>query len=598
MNRIQFISKILRWSVALVLATFIAGCGGVADSSATLANLASIAVTPATATVAIGGTQQFVATATYNDGTPTGVVTTSTSWTSASTGVATVNSTSGLATGVAAGTSVITGSYGGKSATATLTVSAGGGGAGTLTLSANAPIVTEPATGTKAMTFVLTLASAPATAVTLNYATQITGTATSGADFVAATGTVNFAAGKTVATKSILVNNDADAEPDETVKVLFSGADLVASVTGTGTILANDTTGNTVVLTAGLDNFTPTVSSFGAFSTANDDTVNTNGPTQLTSADTIATGAGFDTLSITPTSNVAYTLDDAIFTNVSGIDKIVILTSGTGAQTITTGTLFNAAFDAAGADLQTTSTSGAQTINMSAVTGPATLTSISDASVAGNFITMGAGVTTVTATSTSGAMTINSAAAVVATVTATTTSGAVTVTTGAGADSVTLTTGDTSGNVITTGAGNDTIDASATTASTSGNTITGGLGADAIILTGNTSKDTIVIADGDTGITVATADSITGFTAADDTLKMGLAGSAPNYVEAGAAVADFAAALTAANVALDTTVLYAFEFDATNGYLFKDTNADGTADEVVVLVGITNASIAFANIVP
>ncbi|MDO9601872.1 MAG: DUF4214 domain-containing protein [Rhodocyclaceae bacterium] len=470
--------------------------------------------------------------------------------------------------------------------------------ASSYTLTVNAPIVTELMVGgatTKAMTFVLTLGSSPTEAVTVNYATQTSGTATSGTDFEAATGTVTFIAGQTVATVSIAIKTDADAEGDETVPVLFSGASLAGNVTGTGTILANDTVGLTVVLTAGVD--VPVLS-------GNDDTINTDAPGQLTSADTVAAGAGTDTLSITTTTDTAFTLDDAIFTNVSGIDRIVILTSGTGAQTITTGAGFNGAFGAAGADLQTTSTTGAMTINMSAVTGPATLRVITTESTGGggNSITMGAGVTTVLATSTTGPLTINAANAVVATVTATTTTGFVNVTTGAGADTVIVTTGDVAGgNVIVTGAGNDTIDVSAAVATTSGNTITGGLGADTIILTGNTSKDTIVIGNNDSGITVATADRITGFDTTKDFLKMGIAGTDNvNYVEAGSAVADFAAALTAANAALNGTVLYSFQWVTginAAGYLFQDTGVDGIADQVVVLVGIDNAGIAFGNII-
>jgi len=89
---------------------------------------------------------------------------------------------------------------------------------------------------------------------------------------------------------------------------------------------------------------------------------------------------------------------------------------------------------------------------------------------------------------------------------------------------------------------------------------------------------------------------------------MGTAGDATantgTYVEASAAVADFAAALTAANTALATlagtsaaTELYSFQWDANNGYLFNDTDGNGTADQVVVLVGITGASIAATDIV-
>jgi hypothetical protein len=211
---------------------------------------------------------------------------------------------------------------------------------------------------------------------------------------------------------------------------------------------------------------------------------------------------------------------------------------------------------------------------------------------------MGSGITTVTATSTTGPMTINSAASAVATVTATSSTGPVTVTTGGGADVVTLTTADTSGNSITTGAGADTITATAVSATTNGTIITGGTGADTIVITGNTSKDTIVIGNTDSGITMATADRITGFLSADDALKMGTAGTdGVNYVEASVIVADFAAALTAANAALNGTVLYSFQWDATNGYLFEDTGVDGIADQVIVLVGITNAGIVFGDII-
>jgi len=311
----------------------------------------------------------------------------------------------------------------------------------------------------------------------------------------------------------------------------------------------------------------------------NDDTINTNAPTQLTSADTVAAGAGTDTLSITPTIDVAFTLDDAIFTNVTGIDKMVILTSGTGAQTIVTGAQFQHAFDAAGVDLDTTSSTGDMVINLSAVTGPLTLTTHS----------------------TTGSQTITTpAGSGIATVTATSTTGAVSITTGAGADVVTLTTTDTlgPGSVITTGAGNDTITILNATATTNGNTITGGLGADTITFTNDTSKNVNVIGNGESGITLASADRITGFLAANDSLKMGIVASAGvNYVEAVAAVADFAAALTAANTALNGTVLYSFQWDGANGYLFQDTGVDGTADQVVVLVGIVGTGIAAANII-
>jgi uncharacterized protein YjdB len=79
----------------------------------------SIAVTPPTASIAAGATQQFAATATYSDGT-TGNVTTTATWTSSKPTVATM--ASGLATAVAAGSTTLTATLNGVSGTATLTV--------------------------------------------------------------------------------------------------------------------------------------------------------------------------------------------------------------------------------------------------------------------------------------------------------------------------------------------------------------------------------------------------------------------------------------------------------------------------------------------
>src|SRR5674476_128626 len=121
MNRFDSITTTLRWFLALRLVAFVAGCGGGGGSPADLRSLVLVTVTPATTSIPISGIKQFVATATYSDGSSS-VVTTSSSWISGTPSKATVNSTSGVATGVASGTSVITATFGGKTATATLTV--------------------------------------------------------------------------------------------------------------------------------------------------------------------------------------------------------------------------------------------------------------------------------------------------------------------------------------------------------------------------------------------------------------------------------------------------------------------------------------------
>ena len=88
-------------------------------ATVTSAVLTSIAIAPLAATLSVAGTQQYTATGTYADGTQqdlTGVAT----WASSNVGVATISAT-GLATGVASGSTSISAVYGGFTAQTTLT---------------------------------------------------------------------------------------------------------------------------------------------------------------------------------------------------------------------------------------------------------------------------------------------------------------------------------------------------------------------------------------------------------------------------------------------------------------------------------------------
>jgi hypothetical protein len=82
------------------------------------ATLTLLQVTPASASIAVGGTRQYTARATYSDSSIL-IVTPSSSWTSADTAVATI-SASGLATGVTTGSSDITADFGGMTSTAAI----------------------------------------------------------------------------------------------------------------------------------------------------------------------------------------------------------------------------------------------------------------------------------------------------------------------------------------------------------------------------------------------------------------------------------------------------------------------------------------------
>ncbi|HEX3741998.1 MAG TPA: Ig-like domain-containing protein [Terriglobales bacterium] len=107
-------------------AAIAATMGGVTGSATlTIApKLVSIAVTPATRTIAASTKQQFIATGTYSDNS-TQPITGSVTWSSSNTGVASISTnspTQGLATGIGAGTTTITATSGSISGTATLTV--------------------------------------------------------------------------------------------------------------------------------------------------------------------------------------------------------------------------------------------------------------------------------------------------------------------------------------------------------------------------------------------------------------------------------------------------------------------------------------------
>lgn len=91
-------------------------------------------------------------------------------------------------------------------------------------------------------TFTVSLSSASANSVTVNYATA-NGTATAGSDYTAKSGTLTFAAGETSKTVTVNILGDTVVESDETFSLLLSGASNATIGTGTGTAtLVNDDT--------------------------------------------------------------------------------------------------------------------------------------------------------------------------------------------------------------------------------------------------------------------------------------------------------------------------------------------------------------------
>src|SRR6266699_1344748 len=108
-----------------ITATF-GSVSGNTTLTVTAATLTSIAVTPTNPSIAHGLTRQFTATGTFSDSTMQDL-TTQVTWSSSSPGVATISNASGskgLATSVAAGTTIITATLGSVSGNTTLTVNA------------------------------------------------------------------------------------------------------------------------------------------------------------------------------------------------------------------------------------------------------------------------------------------------------------------------------------------------------------------------------------------------------------------------------------------------------------------------------------------
>ncbi|MRD47231.1 Calx-beta domain-containing protein [Caenimonas koreensis] len=114
----------------------------------------------------------------------------------------------------------------------------------TFTITSNSPTITEGDAGSKVLTFTLTLldqdGGATVGATTINYATTNTGaTATAGDDYVPVAGTVTFQPGQTQATVSVTILGDTAFEPNETIKLLLTGAGLSTTL-ATGTITNDD----------------------------------------------------------------------------------------------------------------------------------------------------------------------------------------------------------------------------------------------------------------------------------------------------------------------------------------------------------------------
>ena len=110
--------------------------------------------------------------------------------------------------------------------------------------SINSPSVVEGDSGPVNLVFTVTLSASASSPYTVDYADAGTGTATSGTDYTAVTGsTLTFAAGETSKTITVSVTGDTVDESNETVAITLSNASsgtAISTATGTGTIRDDD----------------------------------------------------------------------------------------------------------------------------------------------------------------------------------------------------------------------------------------------------------------------------------------------------------------------------------------------------------------------
>jgi hypothetical protein len=108
-------------------------------------------------------------------------------------------------------------------------------------LSVNDVIVIESHGGNRWMYFSVTLSSASATAVSVEYST-LAGTATAGVDFTPAAGTLTFSPGQTSKLVPVAALGDSLLEPDETFLLMLGSASgaVVQDGEGQGTIQNDD----------------------------------------------------------------------------------------------------------------------------------------------------------------------------------------------------------------------------------------------------------------------------------------------------------------------------------------------------------------------
>jgi hypothetical protein len=209
--------------------------------------------------------------------------------------------------------------------------------------------VVEGNTGTKPMTFTVTLSAAYDAAVTVSYATA-DGSATAGSDYQAASGTLTIPAGQTSGMITVLVNGDRLGEYDEYFNVNLTGATgaVTNNSTGYGTIQDDEPRISINSASVKEGNSGTTVMTFTVtLSAAYDQTVTVNYATHDSSATvadndyvatsgtlTFAAGQTTKTFTVTIKGDKKKEADESFYVLLSGASSNALISNAYGWGTI------------------------------------------------------------------------------------------------------------------------------------------------------------------------------------------------------------------------------------------------------------------------
>lgn len=216
------------------------------------------------------------------------------------------------------------------------------------TAPANLAIGNASVTEGGSLVFTVTRSGTTTSAVSASFATA-SGTATSGSDFTASSGTVSLVANQTTATIAVPTIDDTVIESTETMSVTLSGpssGSAIITPIGTGTIIDNDSSSPTYLVisdASALEGYNLTFTVTRSGNTTGTTSVNyatapgtaaTNDYTGVSGTLTFAPGETTKMISVFARTDIRAEADEIFYVNLSGATGGAAINDAQGAGTI------------------------------------------------------------------------------------------------------------------------------------------------------------------------------------------------------------------------------------------------------------------------